>query len=142
MVTHPVPLLRIFLGIGSGCGSIGSYVAFTGVFVLCSGNLLHRWHLCVRAADLAVDIHRRLRKTVLDQGTDIRRHISAAPIRLTLQLGFQIRVHFDRDALGHFFCFAHLFVLSLVVGIRDTSLKKKANLSDWLSKRYNTCYAR
>ena len=35
-----------------------------------------------------------------------------ALLRLALQLGFQVRVHFDRDALGHFLCFAHLFVLS------------------------------
>ena len=55
-----MPDLRIFLGIGSGWGAVGSYVAFTGVFVLCSGILLYLRHLRVRAADLAVDIHRRL----------------------------------------------------------------------------------
>ena len=31
-----MPDLRIFLGTGSGCGSVGAHGAFTGVFVLCS----------------------------------------------------------------------------------------------------------
>ena len=37
MVTHPVPDLRIFLGIGSGCGSVGAHGAFTGGFAVSSG---------------------------------------------------------------------------------------------------------
>ncbi len=98
-------LLRLVLGTDKGVKLIADVIRIQRLF---------------KPTNAVVASPRRLRKSVLDQGTDIRRHISAAPLGFSLQLGFQIRVHFDRDALGHFFCFAHLFVLSKlwVLGIR------------------------